>query len=186
MNIKFYGHNCFLLEGSKISLLIDPWLSENGAFFGSWFQWPINHHLKNQLLEKLEQNQNNYLYISHEHQDHFDKETLELIKPLIKSCIIPNYHDPFLLNEMKSLGYDVILLKENLKHYFNDKDHIELMIVDTGVNHDSAAIINLEDKTFVNQNDCKIFDRLPYLADKRLIITLFNLVEQIGIQCVTK
>ncbi len=168
MNIKFYGHNCFLLEGSKISLLIDPWLSEKGAFFGSWFQWPINHHLKNQLLEKLRQNLNNYLYISHEHQDHFDKETLEIIKPMIKSCIIPNYHDPFLFNQMKSLGYDVISLKENLKHYFNDKDYMELMIVDTGVNHDSAAIINLENKIFVNQNDCKIFDRLPYLADKKV------------------
>ena len=39
------------------------------------------------------------------------------------------------------------------------------MIVDTGVNHDSSAIINIDSKIFVNQNDCKIFDRLSYLEN---------------------
>ena len=40
---------------------------------------------------------------------------------------------------------------------------MELIIVDTGVNHDSAAIFKIDGKVFVNQNDCKIFDRLGYL-----------------------
>ena len=168
MNIKFFGHNCFLLEGKKVSLLSDPWLSERGAFFGSWFQWPINHHCKKLLRDKLSKNENNYLYISHEHQDHFDKETLSYIKPYIKSCIIPEYYDSFLYDEIISLGYNVIVIPDKTKHYFNDKDYIELMIVDTGVNHDSTAIVHIEDETFVNQNDCKIFDRLVYLENIRV------------------
>ena len=156
-----------MLNGSKMSLLTDPWLSERGAFLEAGFNGPSIIILKINYWKNLNK-KNNYLYISHEHQDHFDKETLKFIKPFIKSCIIPNYHDPFLFNEMKLLGYDVILLEENVKHFFNEVDNIELMIVDTGVNHDSTAIINLENKVFVNQNDCKIFDRLPYLADKKV------------------
>ena len=164
MNITFFGHNCFFLKGANVNLLLDPWLSKKGAFFGSWFQWPINHNCKKQL-DILIKNKNTYLYISHEHQDHFDKETLMLIRPYIKICIIPKYNDPFLYNEICSLGYEVLELTDQSKHYFNDNDYIELMIIDTGVNHDSTAICNIDKKIFVNQNDCKIFDRLNYLEN---------------------
>ena len=37
MTITFYGHNCFLLESKKISLLIDPWLSEKVHFLEAGF-----------------------------------------------------------------------------------------------------------------------------------------------------
>ncbi len=163
MNITFFGHNCFLLKGANVSVISDPWLSERGAFFGSWFQWPINHNYKEQLINDLIAAEKPYLYISHEHQDHFDKETLTSIKPHIKSCIIPKYEDPFLYDEMCSLGYQVLELADQTKHYFNEADYIDLMIVDTGVNHDSTSICHIDGETFVNQNDCKIFDRLSYL-----------------------
>ena len=165
MNITFFGHNCFFIRGRNVNLLSDPWLSKKGAFFGSWFQWPINHKCEKQFIDTLIKNKNTYLYISHEHQDHFDKETLKLIKPYIKLCIIPKYNDSFLYNEICSLGYEVLELADQSKHYFNVNDYIELMIIDTGVNHDSTAIFKIDKKVFVNQNDCKIFDRLNYLEN---------------------
>ena len=130
MNITFFGHNCFFIKGSNVNLLSDPWLNKKGAFFGSWFQWPINHKCKKQLVETLIKNKNTYLYISHEHQDHFDKETLLLIKPYIKACVIPKYDDSFLYNEICSLGYEVLELADQSKYYFNVNDYIELMIID--------------------------------------------------------
>ena len=163
MKVTFFGHNCFLLKGKHVNVLSDPWLSDGGAFFGSWFQWPINHHCMPHLLNEIKGNEPTFLYISHEHQDHFCKETLTAIRPHIAACIIPKYHDGFLKRELTSLGYKVIQLEDCEKHYFSDDDYIELMIVDTGVNHDSAAITRIDERTFVNQNDCKIFDRLNYL-----------------------
>ena len=168
MKFRFYGHNCFFLKGSKVSVLSDPWLSDKGAFFGSWFQWPINHQCATQLVNELVNQKRTILYISHEHQDHFDKETLNLILPHIEMCVIPKYSDCFLKNELKSIGYEVVELEDQKRHYFTENDYIELMIVDTGVNHDSTAIVRLDDKIFVNQNDCKIFDRLTYLEDKQV------------------
>ena len=165
MKVTFYGHNCYLLQGRNVLVVTDPWLTNKGAFFGSWFQWPMNHHLKGQLVEHLSANTNRVLYISHEHQDHFDKETLRELQPNIDMCIIPDYEDKFLLHELSTMGFTIQELSDQTRHYINKTDYIELMIVDTGVNHDSAAIINVDEETFVNQNDCKIFDRLTYLKD---------------------
>ena len=165
MKVTFYGHNCYVLEGKDIVVITDPWLTKNGAFFGSWFQWPINHHLKDRLIEHLGTSSKTILYISHEHQDHFDKETLTDIQPNIDLCIIPNYEDKFLQREVLSMGYEVLELNDQIKHFWDEKNYVELMIVDTGVNHDSAAIFRIDEETFVNQNDCKIFDRLTYLQE---------------------
>ena len=162
MKIKFYGHNCYFLEGKSANILTDPWLSNSGAYFGSWFQWPTNYHCMPNLLNEIQKDKKNFLFISHEHQDHFDKKTLNEIRPYIETCIIPKYHDSFLRNQITKMGYKVIELNDHEKYYISEKDFIELMIVDTGVNHDSAATICIDKKIFLNQNDCKIFDRLIY------------------------
>ncbi len=163
MKVEFFGHNCFFIKGKDIIIFTDPWFTNRGAFFGSWFQWPQNYNFKSHLIEKLKTKVKTILYISHEHQDHFDIETLKEIQPYVSFCILPNYDDKFLYNKIKDLGYEIIELSDQSKYFFNEKNYIELMIVDTGVYHDSAAIINIDDKIFVNQNDCKIFDRLSYL-----------------------
>ena len=168
MKVKFFGHNCFFLQGKSQSILIDPWLTDKGAFFGSWYQWPLNHHCKSNLISALKKQKNVFLYISHEHQDHFDIDTLNLLLPHISKCIIPKYHDSFLRDQLKLIGYNVIELNDLQRLFLSKNDFIELIIVDTGVNHDSTAIINLDDEVFVNQNDCKIFDRLSYLADTKV------------------
>ncbi len=70
MKIKFFGHNCFFLEGERVSILTDPWLTDKGAFFGSWYQWPINHQYKSKLINLLKDIQKEYgltyLFISHD------------------------------------------------------------------------------------------------------------------------
>ena len=149
-----------------MNLLIDPWLSKSGAFFGSWFQWPINHNLLPNLLADIRNSKETFIYISHEHQDHFDIETLKELRKIACKCVIPKYFDSFLYDSLISLGYEVTQVQDQKKLYFNDFDSIELLIIDTGVTHDSAAIIEIEKKIFVNQNDCKVFDRLHYLANK--------------------
>ena len=103
MKIKFYGHNCYFLEGKSANILTDTWLSNSGAYFGSWFQWPTNYHCMPNLLNEIQKDKKNFLFISHEHQDHFDKKTLNEIRPYIETCIIPKYHDSFLRNQITKM-----------------------------------------------------------------------------------
>ena len=85
MRIFFYGHNCFLLKKGPTLLVIDPWFSKNGAFYGSWFQYPNNHYLKEKVIQELVKHNNSYIFISHEHQDHLD---LDFINSLVKKVKI--------------------------------------------------------------------------------------------------
>lgn len=165
MQIKFYGHNCYLLSDGTIGVLIDPWLNKMGAFYGSWFQWPINHHLLTDLQNAISDLTEVFLYISHEHGDHFDPATIKNIRSLIKKCIIPDYSDKYLKHELEALNLSVIEVGDNEAYELSDDADIKLLTVDTGVNHDSMAVITLAGELFVNQNDCKIFDRLSILKD---------------------
>ena len=166
MKVKFYGHNCYVLSGYDANVIIDPWLSTKGAFFGSWFQWPLNHHLISNLVADAKKSNNTYIYISHEHQDHFDTETLCILRQHVDYCIIPEYYDDYLKTTITAMGFKVITLADSLSFDLGNNARIELLIVDTGVNHDSTAIIEMDGQTFVNQNDSKIFDRLGYISKR--------------------
>ena len=59
-------------------------------------------------------------------------------------------------------------LKDSEAHFFTSNDFIQVFTIDTGVNHDSMALVKINNKTFLNQNDCKIFDRLSYFSSKQI------------------
>lgn len=160
----FYGHNCFLIETSNNFLVIDPWLSDRGAFYGSWFQYPKNHHLQDRLVE-LSKNKQGFVYLTHEHQDHFDVDTISKMSPATK-FIIPNFQDKFLYNYLLNNKYDVSELDPDVPLEISNEITIKILITDIGVDHDSAIFIETEKFRFLNQNDCRIFDRLhPEFSD---------------------
>jgi UDP-MurNAc hydroxylase len=163
-NLKFWGHNCFSITTEHSVLLIDPWFSNSGAFFGSWFQYPKNHHCEDKVLDLLESKKNSFIFISHEHQDHYDPNFLKRI-PANATIIIPKYADKNFRDEIINLGRNLIELSDFEKKSLDDSIQIHLIISDIGVNHDSAIFIKTEDFTFLNQNDCKVFDRLSELEE---------------------
>jgi len=94
MKITFLGHAGFLIETNKTVLIMDAWVSKNGAFDSAWFQYPRNHHMAEYLKNKLNKAKGKkevYVYISHEHKDHFDKPFLKSIEEFEFKYIIPNF-----------------------------------------------------------------------------------------------
>jgi UDP-MurNAc hydroxylase len=156
--LTFYGHNCFVINTGDTFLAIDPWLSEKGAFFGSWFQWPQNHHLQDNIVE-LTKRKRGCIFITHEHEDHFDVDTLRKINKNTK-LLIPDFQDKFLLNKLIGLGFDPIELTDSRLYELTNELSVKIFISDIGINHDSAILVTTDEFTFLNQNDCKIFDRL--------------------------
>ena len=67
MRVTFLGHAGLKIETDGATLLCDPWLSPEGAFQASWFQFPENSHLVTPALSDP-----TALVISHEHLDHVD------------------------------------------------------------------------------------------------------------------
>ena len=67
MKAQFLGHAGLLIDSGKTRLLMDAWLSSEGAFDASWYQLPQNHHLRNRDWSGL-----HAVIVSHEHMDHLD------------------------------------------------------------------------------------------------------------------
>lgn len=167
--LYFYGHNCFVVESAAARLLIDPWLTPQGAFFGSWHQFPDNTHLRQPLVEKAA-DKDTYVYLTHEHRDHFDPETLAMLAaaPRFRGFFIPAFHDPYLREQLDVYGKPVTEVADTHKQAVADDIGIQVFVSDIGVNHDSAVLVTTPDFTLLNQNDCKIFDRLQTIGLPRI------------------
>ena len=97
MLITYLGHAGFCVETSRSIVIMDPWLSPTGAFDASWFQYPCNHHLAALVQEKLQDpTKERYLYISHEHKDHFDIAFLKSLAARDFTLVLAHYRRPAL------------------------------------------------------------------------------------------
>jgi UDP-MurNAc hydroxylase len=162
-DFTFWGHNCFLIETNDEALLIDPWLNDTGAFFGSWHQWPPNGHLRDAVQQRCIEKKKLNIFLTHEHQDHFDKATLHVLSNHPQCTVyIPAYKDKFLLEALRGMELSTVELSEG--ETGGGEIRFRLFIDDGGINHDSSIFVSAPGFTFLNQNDCKLFDRLPLLA----------------------
>ncbi|RSZ60626.1 Rieske 2Fe-2S domain-containing protein [Massilia atriviolacea] len=160
----FLGHAGFLIGTDDEILLIDPWLSDSGAFFGSWHQWPPNSHLLDGVLQRCHNRALN-IFLSHAHQDHADAATLRALSAHPRCTVfIPEYKDKYLRDTLRAMRLRTVELAEGDRA--GTQMRMRVFIDDGGINHDAALFVSTPDFTFFNQNDCKIFDRLATLKQE--------------------
>ena len=163
--LTYLGHACFLIETKEAGCLIDPWLTPKGAFLGAWRQLPPNDHMLPWLIAKM-QEKPFLIYVTHEHEDHFDEETLSKILPYAKKLCIPNYERGYFKSRISSqLCYKPELIDENVEQSFFDIN-FKIFIDESGINRDSAIFVKTKDLAFFDANDCKIFDRAYWLKEQ--------------------
>ena len=69
MQVTYLGHAAIILEAGGTRILMDPWLTDP-TYHGTWWHYPPLE-LGVRDLPRID-----YLYVSHEHPDHFDPPTL--------------------------------------------------------------------------------------------------------------
>ena len=163
--LTYLGHASFFFETEKAACLIDPWLSPKGAFLGTWRQLPPNDHCLQWVLDKMK-HKPVMIYVTHEHEDHYDEETLAKLLPRAQGIYIPAYENSFLKNLIiKKLGTEPYLISENDLQTFHDIQ-FKIFIDESGINRDSAIFVKSKDLSFFDGNDCKIFDRANWLLEQ--------------------
>ena len=164
MEISYLGHASHCIESEKCALIIDPWFSTEGAFLGSWHQFPRNHECLPALIEKTK-DKRCIIFVTHSHEDHFDKATLRILAKRVKEVKIPCYSDKTFLYQMQRIGFDTVTEVTEEELVSIGDITFRLFIDDCGINQDSAILVEHLGFKFLNLNDCKIQDRADQIKD---------------------
>ncbi len=160
MRATSIGHAGILVDTVDGSIACDPWVLPQ--FHGSWFVFPRNDQLSDELMQRI--CNPTYLYISHIHADHLDEDFLRDRMNKDTTVLIPGYPTRELERILRGLGFYNIVrtvdgeekaLGPNLKIAI----HVETSITD-GPGGDSAIVISDGTGRLVNQNDCRTNDLL--------------------------
>jgi len=157
MRATSIGHAGILIETAHGSILCDPWFVP--AFFGSWFVFPRNDRLDDELRDKIEHP--DFLYVSHLHADHLDEAFLADHVSRSATVLIPGFPTRELERKMRSFGFTDI--ERTVDQAEVDLDgiivaiHVETSITD-GPGGDSALVVSDGTARIVNQNDCRTHD----------------------------
>jgi UDP-MurNAc hydroxylase len=174
MRITYLGHAGFIVETNDVLVIMDPWLSPTGAFDSSWFQMPRNHHLAPLVYEKLRDPQRSiYLYISHEHQDHFDVEFLNSLPVRRFSLLVPEFSRSALAEHFSGYECKELIFFRHRQEINIPGGSLKVYVDDSWANRDSAILMKAGDTAFLNMNDCKLFDALHEIVQEDGPIKIF-------------
>lgn len=158
MRATSIGHAGILIETDAGSILCDPWFMP--AFFGSWFVFPRNDRLSDDLLDRIEHA--DYLYITHLHGDHHDEPWLlgHLRRDI--PILLPGYPTREQQRTLQRLGFTNFIRtvdgeEMELAPGLTIAIHTEVSITD-GPGGDSAMVVSDGVTRLVNQNDCRTTD----------------------------
>jgi UDP-MurNAc hydroxylase len=166
-SLLFIGHAGFLLRHKGVSLLCDPWVSEGGAFLHSWHQFPPNDFLDKRALFDAD-----YLYISHSHEDHFDKEFLTAFPKSKVTVVIADFLSDSFANEISALGFArIVRLKDGEVYELANDFKVSVFKDQSLYKVDSSILIEAGPTVILDSNDCHIAEEYyPRFKDRGIDI----------------
>jgi len=164
--ITYLGHAGFMIETDHELILMDPWLSDIGAYAMSWFQYPYNHYLADIVRRKVEETDKAVIvYISHEHQDHFDETFLRSLPERKVMLMLPDFTRDFFYKKFVSWEGGQYFFEDNSRFALRD-GYLEFYIHDSIREADSAVLFHNKGFNFLNINDCHIHDRVAEIKER--------------------
>ena len=148
--IKFINHASVVIEGNGKSILTDPWY-EGEIFNKGWKLLEENktNDIK-QIIDTID-----YIWISHEHPDHFSISFFKKYKDqIISNSIIILFQetkDKRVVSFLRSLSFNVVEIKES-EEFKIEKNFSVKVIKDEF--YDSSLLLKINDISIFNTNDC--------------------------------
>jgi len=145
--LDFLGHASFVFAHEGRRVLIDPWFYP--AFASSWFPYPDNRF----LLSTLHDEKFDFLYISHLHEDHFDRKALAHVDKTT-TVLCPAYRSRSLERELADIGFTDIVVMRHGEEIELSSTFRATMILDTSHKEDSGLLLDADGFRFLDLNDC--------------------------------
>jgi UDP-MurNAc hydroxylase len=171
LNLTYYGQACTLIEAAGRRILTDPWLTE-GAYFGTWYH---THVLKDLGVtpEAVARRKPDYLFLSHEHHDHVDEESLRAF-PRDIPILICRFPSARFRSHVEAMGFTNIRELDSGRT-LDLGDSLRVTVFGSAeYTNDSAILVEGEDGVVFNETDCKLdFDDLELIAEKKVDIGFY-------------
>jgi UDP-MurNAc hydroxylase len=151
MKVTYIGHACILMESAGTRILMDPWLTDP-TYHGTWWHYPpLEIGVRD--LPKLD-----YLYISHEHPDHFDPPTLRQLDKDVH-VIIADFKRKRFRERLQALGFRRISEVDFGQEFRCNGSGLTVRLIPPDRAWDDSAILVKDGTTTVlNVNDCHLDD----------------------------
>lgn len=152
MRLTYYGQACTLVEAGGLKILTDPWLTE-GAYQGMWFH---THILADAgITPETFPKDIDYLYLSHEHQDHMDVTTLKYFRRDVP-LLICRFSTTKFRDYLRGLGFTNIREVESREQLDLGNDVQATIYRTVEYTNDSAILIEHDGVRVFNETDCKL------------------------------
>jgi len=154
VEITFLGQAGLFIETRNGSILCDPWF--NPAYFASWFPFPSNEKVDREKIGRP-----TYLYVSHQHYDHFDPQFLREYVSKETTVLLPDYPLNLLERALREVGFTKFIQTKNGKAI--DVDGLRFMILAMvapvdGPLGDSGLMVDDGETRIFDQNDSRPMD----------------------------
>ncbi len=186
-SFTFINHASYVVESKKSVLIVDPWV-EGGAFDNGWAL--LDKSISNQMLVKYltEIDKSKYIWLSHEHSDHFSLPFLKALKESDAEVkfIFQKTLDGRVTKFIRKMGFSVTESNDNLEVLDS-----ELSIVTFPYSSvDSYSLTMLNEFSVLNINDCVVDDEAgveqvlrsykKYTNNIDLLLTQFGYANWVG------
>jgi UDP-MurNAc hydroxylase len=177
MKIAFINHASILLESRCANLLCDPW-TVGKAFNEGWALLSPSAPVPYESVD--------YIWISHEHPDHFSFPTLKSIPQADRRRIVVLYQrhsSPRLTDALNQLGF-LRVQELPLYRWVSLRDGFDVLCGSVG-SMDSFLAVRAESECVLNMNDCVCnAAQLNYIrnlvGNVSLLFTQFSFANWIG------
>ena len=170
--IKLINHSSIFISDGEIGILTDPWY--DGFAFNDG--WSLLYKNKIEDIDNLLK-KTNFIFISHEHPDHFSikffKDYEEKIKKNKIKVLFQETRDRRVESFLKKKGFHLIILKNMICN--NLSKNLKLTLFKQGY-MDSSFLLETENFFHLNINDCEFLDRELNIIKKRIVNKNKNLI----------
>lgn len=145
------GHAGLRIDAPGIRVLADPWLSEGGAFLGSWFPFPDNAHVRTPDVLDAD-----LVVVSHEHLDHLDLDLLAAL-PAHVPIVVPRYPSTIIQRRLRAIGRTRVVVLDAWQRYpLGEHDWLTVIPEQCPMSHDAAVLFKLGGRSLLHTNDARI------------------------------